>query len=83
MRAPRISSTQSFYFITQNQQRLVPPLKCPLCGKEMIRMVAPVVNPSLEGQSHVEETLYYCEMHGVMNKPADLKEQVEHLIEKV
>ena len=78
-----ISLTQCFYFIDQNQLRWIHPLKCPLCGKEMTRMVAPVVNSSPEGRSDVQEVLHYCEKHGVMNKSSDLKEQVDQIIEKV
>jgi len=28
------------------------------------------------------ETLYYCEKHGVMNKPTDLKEKVDQMARK-
>ncbi len=55
-------------------------LKCPLCGKEMTRMVAPVANSSPEGRSDVQEVLHYCEKHGVINRSSDLKEQVDQIM---
>jgi hypothetical protein len=48
----------------------------------MIRMIAPVPNLSPEERPEAQEALFYCEKHGVINKSADLKEQVDHIIRK-
>lgn len=57
-------------------------MKCPLCGKEMIQMDRSVANSPLEEPSRGQETLYYCEKHGVINKSTDLREKVDQIAKR-
>ena len=54
-------------------------LKCPLCTKEMTKMDSANNNSA----SGTQEAVYYCERHGVMNKPTDLKEKADEIAKRV
>jgi hypothetical protein len=57
-------------------------MKCPFCAKEMATMVGTHGVSSYIDASSRQETLYYCEKHGVMNKSTDLKEKVDQIVGK-
>jgi hypothetical protein len=50
-------------------------VKCPLCGEKMTKM-----NQNTESQ---EEHLFYCERHGVMNKPLGQEEKANQIAKNV
>ena len=54
-------------------------MKCPLCAKEMTRMIGTAAEFRPTESSAKPETFYYCEKHGVMNKSTDLKEKVDKI----
>ncbi len=54
-------------------------MKCPMCGKAMTRMEDPRARQSPNELAERAESLYYCERHGVMNKPGDLKEKADQI----
>ena len=57
-------------------------MKCPLCAKEMTRMIGAAADLQATASSTKQESLYYCEKHGVMNKSTDLKEKVDQIAGK-
>ena len=76
-----LSCSKSFYFNSENQGKAILALKCPFCSKEMTQMIG--ATSGQWGQSQTRnETLYYCEKHGVMNKSTDLKEKVDQITRK-
>lgn len=58
-------------------------MRCPLCGRQMTKMAGVLAGPSVEEPLTVQEPLYYCEKHGVMNKPGDLKEKADQIEKRV
>lgn len=54
-------------------------MKCPLCAKEMTRMIGTAAELRSTESSAKPERLYYCEKHGVMNKSTDLKDKVDQI----
>lgn len=77
----KLSCSKSFYFKSENHGKAILALKCPLCSKEMTRMIGATAGQWSESPT-TNETLYYCEKHGVMNKPTDLKEKVDQMARK-
>ncbi len=58
-------------------------MQCPFCGKEMTRMNASATDYSVLEQPRQLEDVYYCQVHGVMNKPSDLREKVDQIAKRV
>jgi hypothetical protein len=48
----------------------------------MTQIVAPIANTSTKARSEIQEALYHCEKHGVMNASSDLKQQVDQITGK-
>ena len=57
-------------------------MKCPLCGKDMSGMGENGPKPATDKQTDDHELVYFCEQHGVMNKPTDLKDKVDQITKK-
>jgi len=57
-------------------------LKCPLCGKEMTPMTESPAADSPSLPAPIQETLYFCRQHGVMNKYTDLKDKVDQIAKR-
>jgi len=65
-----------------DRARLVYVLKCPLCGKKMSSTREGSADSSAEGAGR-QESIYYCEQHGAMNKLTDLKDKADQVAKKV
>lgn len=48
----------------------------------MTRMIGAAADLQATASSTKQESLYYCEKHGVMNKSTDLKEKVDQIAGK-
>ncbi len=46
-------------------------------------MNASATNYSVPEQPHQLENVYYCQEHGVMNKPSDLREKVDQIAKRI
>jgi hypothetical protein len=73
---------QAFYCISEQQRKQIRALKCPFCAKEMTPMKASVTDSSVSDQPGKQETIYYCQEHGVMNKSSDLRERVNQIAKR-
>jgi hypothetical protein len=58
-------------------------VKCPLCGKGMANMSESGSSSWPTETTRRQEVLYYCEEHGVMNRPTDLKDKADQIARKV